>query len=66
MWAQFCAMAQKDSLLLNKLTAKEIEELKKAITASICRQLWRNEGLYQFLNSTDPLIIELSAVLQKR
>jgi carboxyl-terminal processing protease len=56
MWNGLAKMAEKDSLLLNKLTAYEKEQIKRRIKAAICRQLWRNEGLYQFLNNDDLLI----------
>ncbi len=44
---------------------KEKDELSFRLKASIARQLWRNEGLYEVLNTKDDAIKKALEVLKK-
>lgn len=43
-----------DSIDLTKLNSREKEVLQERLKALLARYKWRNEGLYQVLNSDDP------------
>lgn len=52
-WKQFSAYAAKDSIAIEKLSAKGKQDFIGQIKSSIAMQLWHNEGFYEMMNSTD-------------
>lgn len=55
-WNQFVQAAAKDSVDVSSLSENEKKEMINRIRASIARQLWRNEGYFESINSTDEAI----------
>ena len=64
-WNQFQLQAQKDSINLNDISQKEKNELSTRIKSSIARQLWRNQGYFQSMNTKDQVVIRALAELNK-
>ena len=55
-WQSFSIEVLKDSIPVVNITAKEKNVVVNQIRASIGRQLWRNEGYFEVLNSSDDAI----------
>lgn len=55
-WNQFVKFATKDSANLATASAKEKTGLVNNIKASIARQLWRTEGFFEVINSSDDAV----------
>ncbi|CAN5383410.1 S41 family peptidase [soil metagenome] len=64
-WNQFVAVAAKDSIRLDTISEKEKTNLIARIQSSIARQLWRNEGLYEILNTKDKAVLKSVELLSK-
>jgi len=64
-WPQFESMAAKDSVYLSVLTPKEREELSFRVKAFVARQIWRNQGLYEVLNTKDNAVNKALELLKK-
>ncbi|MBS1654962.1 MAG: S41 family peptidase [Bacteroidetes bacterium] len=56
MWKGFEMFAEKDSVHLNTISGKEKESAMGRLKAYLARFKWRNNGLYQVLNTDDPVI----------
>ena len=52
-WKQFTDAAAKDSINISIVSAKEKSSLSNQIRSSIARQIWRNEGYFEVINTTD-------------
>ena len=52
-WQRFANLALMDSVDIKRLSAKEKITLMSSIKAAIARQLWRTEGYFEVLNTTD-------------
>jgi carboxyl-terminal processing protease len=64
-WALFRLQAEKDSINLDDISPKEKNELFIKIKSSIARQLWRNQGYFQIINSKDEMVIKALEHLNK-
>jgi len=64
-WNQFSAMAAKDSIVLDNISALEKADLINRIESSFARQIWRNEGLYEIINKQDKGILKSIELLSK-
>lgn len=64
-WQQFETLSLKDSVNVAMLSQKEKDDLSFRLKASIARQVWRNEGLYEVLNTKDVEISKALEVLKK-
>ena len=64
-WKQFIAIAAKDSISLNAMTAKEKTDMLIRIKAATARQIWRNEGFYEIMNRDDDAVKKAVEVLSK-
>jgi carboxyl-terminal processing protease len=64
-WGNFKEQARKDSVNLDTISEKEKVELSTRIKSSIARQLWRNQGYYQTVNTHDEVIKKALEVLVK-
>ena len=64
-WKQFLLTASKDSIDISTVSPKEKADLTERIKASIARQLWRNEGFFEVINSTDEAIKKSLEILRK-
>ena len=53
-WNAFLQAAQKDSISLKTLTAKQQSFIKERLKLAIARQLWRAEGYFEAVNEQDP------------
>ena len=66
MWEQFVIYAaNKDSVNLSSLSAKQKESLQKRLEAYLGRFRWRNSGYYQVLNSDDAVVNKALERLKK-
>ncbi len=52
-WKQFTQAALKDSINISMASAKERSSLSNQIKSSIARQIWRTEGYFEVMNTTD-------------
>jgi carboxyl-terminal processing protease len=52
-WQLFTATVAKDSINVNNITPKEKSNMVLRIKASIARELWRNEGYFETMNTDD-------------
>jgi carboxyl-terminal processing protease len=64
-WNQFVQLAAKDSVNLSLVSPREKTDLSNRIRSSIARQLWRHEGFYEVMNSTDETINKAMEILSK-
>ncbi len=64
-WQQFLSMAVKDSIILNSINEKEKKDLVIRIKSSLARQIWRNEGFYEMMNTSDKTVKKALEVLSK-
>ena len=64
-WSGFEALSLKDSFNLALLSQKEKEAVGFNLKAAIARQLWRNEGLYEVLNTKDDIVKKALDMLNK-
>ncbi len=64
-WNQFIQAAAKDSVNIAASPAKEKTELINRIKSSIARQVWRNEGFFEVLNTGDEAIKKAMEILNK-
>lgn len=65
MWQQLVNYAAKDTVNLKTTPEKDKETLELRMKANLARYKWRNEGMYEVLNSTDPVIKKALEVLEK-
>ena len=63
-WKQFSDAASKDSININMASAKEKSSLSNNIKSSIARQIWRNEGYFEVMNTTDEGIKKALEILE--
>jgi carboxyl-terminal processing protease len=62
-WRQFTVFAAKDSLALHPISTPEKDNFILQIKSAIARQLWRNEGYYEIINSQDKTIKKAFEIL---
>lgn len=65
-WKQFTDAAARDSINLNLASAKEKSSIFSQIKSSIARQLWRNEGYFEVMNTTDEGIRKALEILENK
>jgi carboxyl-terminal processing protease len=58
-------MAAKDSVVVTNLSEKDKQDLVSRIKSSLARQLWRNEGFYEMLNTSDNTVKKAVEFLSK-
>jgi len=64
-WKQFVQAAAKDSINISTIAAKERIDLTERIRSSIARHLWRNEGFFEVMNTTDEAVKKSIDILNK-
>jgi carboxyl-terminal processing protease len=64
-WKQFVMAADKDSVNISSLPEKEKTDLINRIKSTIARQLWRNEGFFEVMNTGDEAIKRSLEILNK-
>lgn len=64
-WQSFVQEARKDSVNIPSLSDSEKNALYQRIRSSIARQIWRSEGLYEILNSSDKTVLKALEILQQ-
>jgi carboxyl-terminal processing protease len=64
-WNQFVNYMAKDSVDLQNISARQKEALQERLEAYLARFKWRNYGLYQVLNSDDPVVKRALEELKK-
>ena len=64
-WKQFILAAAKDSINISSTPVKEKADLINLIKSSIARQLWRNEGFFEVMNTADDAIKKSLEILAK-
>lgn len=55
-WSSLIIYAQKDTIDLRNIPAKDKEYLLKRIKAQLARYKWRSPGFYEILNTSDPVV----------
>ncbi|MCW3112925.1 MAG: family peptidase [Segetibacter sp.] len=63
-WNALKSFAVRDSIDLNKATAKDKAYIIKRIPALVARQMWRYEGYYEVMNRTDDFVQKALGVLK--
>lgn len=63
-WNALKNFAIRDSVDLNKATAKDKTYILKRIPALVARQMWRYEGYYEVMNQTDDFVQKALEVLK--
>ena len=63
-WEALKQFAAKDTIDLNKASAKDKADIIKRIPALVARQMWRQEGYYQVMNRNDDFVRKALEVLQ--
>ena len=64
-WKMFVNAAAKDSVNLIAVPAKEKADLINRVKSSIARQVWRNEGFFESINTTDEALKKSIEILSK-
>ena len=64
-WNGFVQAAAKDSVNIDSINEKVKADLVNRIRSSIARQLWRNEGFFETINTTDQAIKRSLEILAK-
>ncbi|MEP7238174.1 MAG: S41 family peptidase [Ferruginibacter sp.] len=65
-WQQFIDAAAKDSVNISSASVKEKTDLTNRIKSSIARQLWRNEGFFEVMNTSDEGVKKAVEILEKQ
>ena len=64
-WNQFIQTAAKDSVNISLASPKEKADLSNQIKSAVARQIWRNEGFFEMLNTTDNAVKKAMEILSK-
>jgi len=64
-WKQFVIAAASDSVDISIVSNKEKSDLINRIKSTIARHLWRNEGFFQVINTTDEALKKALEILSK-
>lgn len=64
-WHQFETMAAKDSVPVNIHSDKAREGFYFRLKAFLARQIWRNQGFYEILNTEDDAVTKALEILKK-
>ena len=64
-WKLFVSAATKDSVNISAVSVKEKADLINRIRSTIARQLWRNEGFFEVLNTDDAGIKKAVELMEK-
>ena len=64
-WKQFVLAAAKDSVNISIVSLKEKTDITNRIRSTIARQLWRNEGFFEVMNTADETIKKSLEILNK-
>jgi len=64
-WKDLVSFAAKDSIDLTKISPSDKSIAQRRIKALLARQPWRNEGFYEVLNLTDPVVKKALEELEK-
>lgn len=65
LWNQFAFFVSGNGVDLNTLSEKQKQSIQKRLLGFLARFKWRNYGLYQVLNSEDPVFNKAMEVLKK-
>jgi carboxyl-terminal processing protease len=64
-WNSFVQAATRDSVNISIVSAKEKNDLTNRIRSAVARQIWRNEGFFEVMNTADPAINKALELLSK-
>ena len=65
-WKQFLAAASKDSVNITTISTKEKADLSSQIRSSIARLIWRSEGFFEVINTTDAGLKKAVEVIENK
>ena len=65
LWKDLVPFAAKDSIDLSVLSDADKKVTQRRIKALLAKQPWRNEGFYEVLNLTDPVVKKALEELSK-
>jgi carboxyl-terminal processing protease len=63
-WGRLVDFAQKDTIQLAGVSAKDKADVLKRVQSLMARQIWRNGGYFEVANRTDPTILKALANLK--
>ena len=63
-WKRFTEAAARDSVYINTASAKERSSLTNQIKSSIARQVWRTEGYFEVMNTSDEAIKKALEIME--
>jgi carboxyl-terminal processing protease len=55
-WNQLVKYALRDTIYLQNIPARDQQGIKDRLKAYLARYKWRNEGFYEVLNMSDPVV----------
>ena len=64
-WKQFVMSAVKDSVNISVVSAKEKTDITNRLRSTIARQLWRNEGFFEVMNTADEAVKKSLEIFNK-
>ncbi len=64
LWKSFVIFAQKDGVSLDGIPVAEKKMLEQRIKGLLARQQWRNEGYFEVMNNSDPVIRKALQILK--
>ncbi len=64
-WSQFAEYAKKDSIPLSSISPAEKTAIINRLKVGLARQIWRTEGYYELLNTSDAAIQKSLEIIHK-
>ncbi len=65
-WKQFLTAASKDSVNITTISTKDKADLSNQVRSSIARLIWRSEGFFEVINTTDAGIKKALEVIETK
>ena len=65
-WEQLKIYALKDTVYLKNIPPKDQDAIKQQMKAYLARYKWRNEGFYEVLNQSDPVVKKAIEVVENK
>lgn len=65
-WKQFVNYASKDSVNLSNIHSQQKDAIILYIKSALARQLWRNQGMYEVMNTKDKAFAKAAEVLSRQ
>jgi carboxyl-terminal processing protease len=63
-WKNFIMSAAKDSVNITAISAKEKSNISNQIKSSVARQIWRSEGFFEVMNTSDEAVKKAIEIIE--